>query len=417
MIIHQPELISKNGYTTVFSRTEVNNKVGFFPEFIWYRVPEQYGSFLTTQSDAFLVPGLLAGMYFGDDIEVRGAVSPMLAYHLEEYQFLLRFQCPNYLNHIEIDFERLEPIQSTCNAVGSTFSGGVDSLFTIWKHLKKNQAMPDHQVTHGVFIKGFDILPDEDQHYQFMVEKYKQAAAQIGIELIPLETNMVSIIHQRLPLTLFPGPIIAAAGHALAGGFRRFFIPSSWDYQILKNNSSTANPLMDRLLSTDTLDIIHHGSTHRRVDKVREISNWEIAQKLLWVCEKHKFEKDHWNCSRCEKCLRSMIPIYTLGKMGAFTTFKKPLKSDRDLLWWARKFSPQRGFIREIFSLAKEHKPCLLPWLGIAAALGFLRYWLVIRLLPGSIKTWLRRYGYFTARNEAPNAYEVPEINQYIRGK
>jgi hypothetical protein len=415
MIIHQPEIITRDGHTILFSRIEFANARVVFPEFIWYRVPEQYADYFTTQSDPFLVPGLLAGMVFAENIEVKGIVSPKLAYCLEEYRFLLHFRFPKFLHQCEIKYNRLDPLDMVPRGIGAPFSGGVDSFFTIWKHLPQNQPDLGFQITHGVFIKGFDILPSEDQYFKFLLEKYSLAASKIGIELIPLETNVVSLTHQRLPLPYFYGPIIAAAGIALAGALRRFFIPSSWDYQKISKMAYTSDTLMDRLLSTDTLEIIHHGATHLRVEKVREIADWEIAQAHLRVCESHKFNQDTWNCSRCEKCVRTMIPIYALGKMNAFKTFERPITSNRDGLWWARKYSTERVYAGEMFPFVKTHKPDWLPWLRSAQALGVIRHWLFVRLLPGFIKKWLHRYGYFTVRNEAPDAYEIPAITQLIR--
>ena len=84
MIIHQPELITKDGYSILWSRVELTKENGYFPKFIWYRVPILYGKLFTTQSDTFLISGLLAGMYLGENIEVKGNVSPKLAYQLEE---------------------------------------------------------------------------------------------------------------------------------------------------------------------------------------------------------------------------------------------------------------------------------------------------------------------------------------------
>jgi hypothetical protein len=415
MIIHEPELLKRNGHAILFSKVELAHFPISFPEFLWFRLPDQFSPFLSLQSDAFLIPCILAGMFFKEDIEVRGSVSPRLAYHLEEYQQLLHFRSPEVVTPINIKYSQLKPLLTNPIAVGTTFSGGVDSLFTAWKHLPQNQSDPDYQITHGIFIKGFDILPIEDQHYQFLYEKYITAAENVGVTLIPLETNLVSIIHQRLSLPYFYGPIIAASGIALAGGFRKFLIPSSWDYENLQRKAHSSDPLLDRLLSTDTLDVIHHGSTYLRVDKILEIADWEIAQKLLWVCETHQFNKDTWNCSRCEKCVRTMIPLYTLGKLKDFLTFNKPFKSNSDILWWARKYSPQRVFSREIFSFVRKNNPTLLLWLRIAAVLGVLRYWVFIKLPPGFIKKWLRRFGYFTDRNDTPAAYEIPEITQFIR--
>ncbi|MBW8012838.1 MAG: hypothetical protein FVQ83_16600 [Chloroflexi bacterium] len=56
MIIHQPEIISQGGYTTVWAKVELEKKIENFPEHIWYRVPDQFGDYLSLQSDAFLVP-------------------------------------------------------------------------------------------------------------------------------------------------------------------------------------------------------------------------------------------------------------------------------------------------------------------------------------------------------------------------
>src|SRR5512133_286047 len=176
MIIHQPELLNNGGHTLLFSKIEIEHFPISFPEFLWFRIPDQYSSFLSLQSDAFLITCILAAMFFKEDIEVRGPVSPRLAYHLEEYQQLLNFRSPSEVTPINIRYSELKPLQANPVAVGTTFSGGVDSLFTLWKHLPKNQPDPNYQITHGVFIKGFDILPTEDQHYQFLFEKYSLEA-------------------------------------------------------------------------------------------------------------------------------------------------------------------------------------------------------------------------------------------------
>jgi hypothetical protein len=47
--------------------------------------------------------------------------------------------------------------------------------------------------------------------------------------------------------------------------------------------------------------------------------------------------------------------------------------------------------------------------------LGTLRYGLFVRFMPGFMKKWLRRYGYFVERNEAPDAYENPQIIEHIK--
>jgi hypothetical protein len=415
VIIHQPELIHKDGHALLSARLEMTRAHGTFPKFIWYRVPEQFGFFSPANSDPFLITGLLAGMYFGENIEVKGAVSKKLAFHLEEYAFLLHHRFPKYMHPIEIKYDQLGSVNESPTGVGTTFSGGVDSLFTLWKHLPQNQPDRGYQITHAVFLQGFDILPSEGSLHETLLKKYQQSAKELGVALIPMQTNVVSLTHTRLSLSTFYGPIIVSSAMALSGLFRRFLVPSSGDYQLLSTYPATAEPLMDRLLSTDTLDVIHYGSTHRRVDKVAEIADWEVAQRLLWVCETHKYDKDPMNCSNCEKCIRTMIPIYALGKMDRFKTFRAPIRSNREGLRWARKFTTERPYNREVLAFVKVQDPGFLPWLRLAALLGTLRYWLVVRWLPAPVRQWLHRFGYFTMRNEAPDAYEVPQITRLIQ--
>jgi hypothetical protein len=416
MILRQPRIIEQENHTILGTRIQTLKPRLNFPEYLWYRVPKEYGAYLSTQNDAFLAPALLAGMYYGESLQVQGAVSPRLAYNLDEYQYIISIRFPDLLQRVSLQFERIEASNGQPRGIGAAFSGGLDSLFTLWKHLPNNQSDPDYQITHGIFIKGFDILPKEGDDYDLLYNQYSQGLARYGVELIPVETNMVSITHQRMPFPFIFGPIIVSAGISLQGLLRSYFIPSSWDHHKLMKESYSSDPGVDSLLSTDQIRIIHHGATHRRVEKTEEIAAWDLSQELLWVCTEAAFEGSTWNCSRCEKCVRAMIPLYALGEMGKYKTFSKPFESDRDVLWWARRFSLRQNYVSELFPFVRKHKPALLPWMRLAAIVGYLRY-LLVKYMPQSIKNWLRRYGYFLTRNEAPDAYEVPEITEILKKK
>jgi hypothetical protein len=416
MIIHHPEITQKDGHTIVFSKIKFAVAKEDFPEYLWYKIPDQYAENLSLQSDAFLIPGLLAGMHFGEDIEVRGVVSPKLAYHLDEYQYILHFRMPENVQQVEINYNHLEPLCEKPERIGALFSGGVDSLFTLWKHFPHNETIKGYGITHGLFIMGFDFRFREREKYLQVFRKYQLALDQIGITLISLETNIVQIIIPRLNYPHFYGPILAGSAHALGGLFSRFFIPSSRDYYQLRTWTSSSDPLSDPLLSSDRLNIIHHGAMHRRVEKIAEIYPWKLAQENLRVCFNKEFDERGLNCSRCEKCTRTMVPLYALGALGNFKTFKKPFRKNKDVLWVARKFDPTQGYVPESFSFVREKKPRLLPWLIAATILGYLRYWL-LKSIPIFIKKKLHRYGYFVDRLKEKDAFEDPSIIQLIRSQ
>ena len=416
MIIHEPEFLKKDDHTIVFSRIEMRHPIVNFPDALWYRVPDRFSQYLSTQSDAFLIPGLLAGMYFQEDIEIRGTVSPRLAYNLNEYQYLLNFRMPKAVTPVEIKYDQLTPLLANTEAVGTTFSGGVDSLFTLWKHLPKNQPYTDYQITHALFILGFDILNADRQKYQSVYSGYSEALKQINVELITLETNLVSLIMPRMRFVHFYGPVLIGAAHVFGKLFNKFLIPSSRDYWQLQTWTSSSDPTTDPLLSTESLEIIHHGAAYRRVEKIEAISDWKLSHDYLRVCQSAKPDDRMMNCSRCEKCVRTMIPIYALGKMDKFKTFVKPFTSNRQILWWARKFDPSKSYVDELFLFIRRIKPNLIHWLRAAALLGFIRYTL-LKLIPKPIRQRLHRFGYFVDHLAAENAFENPAVSDLIRSK
>jgi len=414
MIIHQPEIIRHQGHTIIWSKIEMSTQRDNIPDYLWYRVPDRYARYLSPLSDAFLAPALIAGMHFRENIEVRGAVSPRLKYHLEEYQFILNLRLSADLKSINIHYDHLKTLDANPEAIGATFSGGVDSFYTLKMHLPDQQTIPNYSITHALFINGFDIRRSDQNKYSLLFARYQQLLMDLDIQLIPLETNLVNIIMPQLNYVYFYGPVLAGCGMILGKLFKRFYISNSRDYYQLAFRASSSSPLTDRLLSTETLDIVHYGATHRRVEKIKALSDWKPAQDHLRVCGVAEQKAEILNCSRCEKCTRTMVPLYALGKMNRFNTFLKPFKSNRDTLWWARKFDPRKeNYAPEIFPFTKKHKQDLLIWLRFAAALGTARY-LMLKLLPDFIKKWLRRYGFFIDKHKQENAFDNPVIIDLI---
>lgn len=72
-----------------------------------------------------------------------------------------------------------------------------------------------------------------------------------------------------------------------------------------------SNPITDRMLSTDSFQLIHDGAGYSRTEKVREIAEWPEVQNYLRVCWEGQ-ELDR-NCGRCEKCVRTVLNFRALG--------------------------------------------------------------------------------------------------------
>jgi hypothetical protein len=246
--------------------------------------------------------------------------------------------------------------------------------------------------------------------------------------LIPLESNLLRVNQPRLGLIQFDGVLLTGAALALGNLFGKFLVSSSVSYAFgmtwkrvhgiedARAWINASDALMDPFLSTDTLSIQHYGSRDKRVAKIQAIRDWTFAHEHLRVCPQHQLQGERLNCSQCEKCVRTLIPIYVLGKSDRFTSFDKPLRSDWDILRWARKFKPPLLMGEEAMEFVKEQKPGLVPYIRLAILIGSLRYWL-LKLIPKPARKWLGRYGYFVDPLAGAEAFEDRQVVRMIQSR
>jgi len=124
MIIHEPEISSSNGEIVVSARIESAQGIPNLPKELWFAFPERFESWICDRSDAFLTALIKPAMVLNEPLEVRGIVSPLLAYNIYEYQRIYNSWFPKVLKLIEIEFHdnSLSEIVAQ-NAVSSCFSG------------------------------------------------------------------------------------------------------------------------------------------------------------------------------------------------------------------------------------------------------------------------------------------------------
>jgi hypothetical protein len=197
--------------------------------------------------------------------------------------------------------------------VASFFSGGVDS-FSNLKRLEDLDAL--------VYIAGFDrpAGPGRDDEHAEVKELVATVAGRIGAAVVSVETNVRELYRDRLAGPAWGGHVLGAATRLLAPRFRRLHVAASQAYPSYRANSS--HPSLDHLWDADGLRLIHEGPELLRTEKIELIADDPVAQRLLRVC---------WvaggasNCCRCEKCLRTMVPLAVLGRLEAFSAFPLPL--------------------------------------------------------------------------------------------
>ncbi|MEM7097834.1 MAG: hypothetical protein AAF541_06195 [Pseudomonadota bacterium] len=210
--------------------------------------------------------------------------------------------------------------------VASSFSGGVDSLFTA--HTRSQE------ITHLVHIQGYELRLDQDPE-EAGIPRIKDLAERLGKELIVVRTNALAVSQTlKIQRLLIFGCFMATVAHLV--GASRFYVPSGSPLSSMANNGSSA--FTDSKWSSESVELVHDINNFDRIEKMRQVSEFGYLDGVV-VCQR-RFDR---NCCRCIKCVRTMIGIELQG-------LNRESFSDELTPQLIRSLSPLNGKVdRELF--------------------------------------------------------------------
>ena len=333
------------------------------PDSAWLAYPKEYEDYVTDRADGFFAGLMPTAMTLGENVVVKGSVSPRLAWGIREYQELLQhwWRDKGWFSIVDIDYEDLCEPTAVGDAVGCTVSGGVDSFYSLWKHRRGNESIPGYEITHGLMINGFDFDTDLDNTGSFRrtAEAFRPVIEGMGARMLTLRSNIGSFrsnaLYHPSRLVTFEAPITACV-LTLAGLFAKFYVPGSTSYDPEALQAHGPDPASFPLLSTERIQIIADGFDADRAEKTAAISQWEDSYSTLRVCWRKVVIDEETglirNCCRCEKCVRTMLALDIVGALPKYKTFPLPLIR-RDV--WRLKCDndASRIFLEDNVNLAK----------------------------------------------------------------
>ena len=268
-------------------------------------------------SDHLIPLTMLTAMVRNEPVKIEGSVSHRLLSNLPQIQTLLAAFTRGHNQELAaVGFEA--DVVETQNwpegrGVACFFSGGVDSTYSAIQHRDELDAL--------VFIRGFDLDVRDEAWREMAAERARAAAAEIGLPLIEIETDMNRFIGRATSWHIGYGPALATVALLLQPMFRRVYIAGGRAYARLID--AGAHPMLDPLWGTEGLETIHDGAELERWQKLEVLADNPIAQKHLRLCfERHRAP---YNCGECPKCLTTMVTLAALGALGHFQTFAGPL--------------------------------------------------------------------------------------------
>lgn len=307
--------------------------------------------------NAFLCAVLKPAMHLGLPLRVEAPCDPELRRAaVEEIQPIYRFWVPSLTQVELVDGPPADPNDSTGAAdsagagrgVGVFFSGGVDSLYSYLRFRE--------ETTHLVPVHGFDVPVEDDDRWTMVMDEIRRVADRTDVSILPVRTNLRHFSDRIATWPLYHGGALAAVAHATAGCLGRIRIGSTHTYD--EPFAWGSHPLLDHHWSSGGLDVRHDGAGATRFHKIERIAGDAVALETLRVCFKSRTGR--LNCGRCAKCVRTMVSLAILGRLGETDAFEGTL-DEATIAGLPINDENERSFARE--NLAAAHRLGSEAWI------------------------------------------------------
>jgi len=210
---------------------------------------------------------------------------------------------------------------SNNNKSAVLFSGGIDSLFSFINHRNENLNL--------ISVWGADIHLFNKELFKKLIYEIKNFAEFNKVESLVIKTNFVEFINQHLLYSYYyeelpsrPSSWYNSIQHGIGllglcapltktENFKSLYIASTYSNGLKLPYGS--DPELDNSLKWSNVNIIHDGYEFSRQDKINAIADYlktENYKIKIHVCYSYLKEL---NCSKCEKCSRTIIGLMAAG--------------------------------------------------------------------------------------------------------
>ena len=277
---------------------------------LWYRVESAHRDLLPDNADPFVLGTTHLAMKTGENVLVRGQVSPSLLENLEVLQQAWSTWRPKTYRRVEVRATiEAEPEAPARDGAISGFSGGVDSCFTAFRHARGVTTRFPQPLRASVMVHGFDIPLDDEEGYRRATAKAERQLARLGLELFRACHQLAGAARQLDRLVRG------------GGGFGPVALPG----RVSGRPPGLGRTVRRLPLSRRRVEPPHRPTALQRCLQDRSRRPWlpthrQDRQLLpsgrraiddLRVCWRNPVR--HENCCVCEKCIRNILSFRALG--------------------------------------------------------------------------------------------------------
>ncbi|MEW6002592.1 MAG: hypothetical protein AB1638_08115 [Nitrospirota bacterium] len=214
---------------------------------LWYRLPSELREFVQPEGSPFLAATMLPGMALGEDLFINGKVSKKLQDNLKILMDIYRCW-DSRLRKIKVEFNSFKEYLFTSPEIGSFFSLGVDSFYTLLKNVEEHPS-DDKTITHLIVIQGFDIPLENSDLFNRTVVNAQRVAREFNKRIIPLTTNLRAFSDKIVEW----GRLLSWSGH---GKYRSCHGGPFW-FDTYTIHCLLCHPFPLGIASTDRSSLVH----------------------------------------------------------------------------------------------------------------------------------------------------------------
>ena len=402
-IIPLPSSVSESGYRRQCMLLRRDTNGGEEASHLWIDLPLYLeGGDDPRDCDPFLMMALLEAMRENLSLRIQGTVDQELISNLTEFQRYWKCCRPSAFREIAVEVEQLSVKAPSGDQAICTFTGGLDSSFTAWRHSQNLNGYRNRPLSLACMIHGADIPLENRSGFSSAFRKACETLQTVGIELAPVRTNFREI--SRVSWEVSHGIVIAAVLSCFQSRAGIGLIASGKPYGNLRACWGSS-PITDPLLSSGYFRIIHDGADHDRTEKAAALLGWPMALQNLRVCWEGA-EGDR-NCGHCHKCVLTKLNFLAAGSDIPAAFPPSDILSDiRSLV--LPKGTDNRKELELLFSHVSVEERTTTPWIKALSTRLFAESPAAsLPMEEARSRGWARRAWRRVLRTLRPHAHEV----------
>lgn len=324
MIIADIESINSEGHARV-TATIIWEDIDRMPFSVFMETTIENGKILWPEPNAFFLACVIPAWAAGEKrILVSGTLCPMLVQNIKAAFFILKFWFPEFGNTPVIETTSGFKVKYPNKGYSiSLLSCGIDSLAT----LRTNTITLPYDHPNRI-RRALAVMFDESQKTLLgklnashgRLQSATEVCNDVDVQLIPVNTNLWWLVNNGYFYDKkWHGSLLCAIAYFFNRSSQIGYIAASYDSGLLMKPWGSS-PLLDPFFSSAHFRIEHNGTGLKRIEKTAIIAEWPVGLQNIRVCQKDGAGETS-NCGVCEKCIRTMIALESLGKLQECNSF------------------------------------------------------------------------------------------------